>query len=311
MKLMKSQREKRLFQLMCLIIGFVISIFLNGTLLVVSYYQHTNSNTLQEEFQTWKEDKDMELVAYQEQLEEMKSSMILLQEEKNQLLTQVKQTTEASAGGNKVAYLTFDDGPTDLTPKILDVLKEYGVHATFFVLGSKVKQHPELLKRMIEEGHAIGNHSNTHRYEKMYISLDALRTEIQVCNDEIMKAAGVQATAFRFPGGSSNSMFQRYAKDVPRSEFLKLVGDMGMVYHDWNVSSLDASYTSVTKEQIVNAVVHGAANKKMINVLMHDVNKNQATLQALPIIIEKLQELGYSIESITSNSVPVQHKIAS
>ena len=110
MKLMKSQREKRLFQLMCLIIGFVISIFLNGTLLVVSYYQHTNSNTLQEEFQTWKEDKDMELVAYQEQLEEMKSSMILLQEEKNQLLTQVKQTTEASAGGNKVAYLTFDDG---------------------------------------------------------------------------------------------------------------------------------------------------------------------------------------------------------
>ncbi len=311
MKLMKSQREKRLFQLMCLIIGFVISIFLNGTLLVVSYYQHTNSNSLQEEIQIWKEDKDMELIAYQEQLEEMKSSMILLQEEKNQLLAQVKQTTEVSTGGNKVAYLTFDDGPTDLTPKVLDVLKEYGVHATFFVLGSKAKQHPELLKRMIEEGHAIGNHSNTHRYEKMYISLEALRTEIQVCNDEIMKAAGVQATAFRFPGGSSNSMFQRYAKDVPRNEFLKLVGDMGMVYHDWNVSSLDASNAAVTKEQIINAVVHGAANKKMINVLMHDVNKNQATLQALPIIIEKLQEMGYSIESITSNSVPVQHKIAS
>lgn len=88
----------------------------------------------------------------------------------------------------KVAYLTFDDGPSsNITPKVLDVLKEEGVKATFFVLGQNVKTHPEQLKRIYEEGHYIANHSYTHKYSKIYASVDALLEEFNDTEAEIKK----------------------------------------------------------------------------------------------------------------------------
>lgn len=308
----RTKREKRLRQLMMLITGCIISVFLNGFLAIGHYLQYQNVGLMKQtigDHEVLIDQLQDQNALYVERFEEMTETIRQLQKEVETLQShQVPVSTPIT--GRKVAYLTFDDGPTDLTPKVLDVLKENDVKATFFVVGNNVKRYPEIAKRIVEEGHTIGNHSHTHRYEKLYTSLDALKAEINYCNDEIYKATGMTAQVFRFPGGSSNSLFHNYAPEVPLNSWLSLIHEMGMEYHDWNVSSLDASSKAVTSKEIVNAVVSGAKSKSQVNVLMHDVNKNQATLEALPEIIRKLKEMGFSIEAITSKSSPIQHKIA-
>lgn len=297
-----SKREKRLRQLMTLIILAAVSVLLNGFFMVYSYLSHqqvkeleTQVVQLQEEITDYTTIND-ELIMYASELE-YKSS---------QLYCPVINPTQG-----KIAYLTFDDGPTSLTPKVLDVLKEYNVHATFFVNGVKVKGNQEILKRMVEEGHTIGNHTTTHKYETLYKALDNLKAEILDTNNRVYEATGYTVKAFRFPGGSSNTQFMTHSPNTPLNDWLRLVHELGMEYYDWNVSSLDASGTYKTADQIYNAVINGAKNKNQITVLMHDVPNNQTTLEALPRMIEKLLAEGYSIEAITPNSKPIQHKTAS
>lgn len=309
----KTRREKRLFQLMVLIVGCVISVFLNGFFAVGSYMQHQNITKMKQENTSLVElvsNHEEQQLLQEERLQELSQSILLMQREMEELQKKMAETKVPSSNGKKIAYLTFDDGPTQLTPKVLDVLKEYEAKATFFVLGNNVKKLPEVAKRIVEEGHAIANHTHTHRYEKLYGSIEGLQAEIKYCNDEIYKATGVQATAFRFPGGSSNTMMYTYSPSSTRQQWYDAVHEMSMEYHDWNVSSLDASGRQVSAAEIVQSVVGGARNKNQINVLMHDVNKNTATLEALPEIIVRLKEMGYSLEAITSNTIPVQHKIS-
>ena len=105
----------------------------------------------------------------------------------------------------KIAYLTFDDGPTlKSTPKILDILSEEDVKATFFVVGKHVKEHPKLVKRAYDEGHYIANHGYSHYNDKLYINSDSFIHEILSTDIEISKAIGIEnysSHVFRFPNG--------------------------------------------------------------------------------------------------------------
>ncbi len=104
----------------------------------------------------------------------------------------------------KRAFLTFDDGPSAVTPTILEVLKQENVKASFFVLGSRVEAMPDIIKRIYEEGHYIANHGYSHTYSAIYSSPQAVLDEYNKCNEAVKKAIGKQeynSHLFRFPGG--------------------------------------------------------------------------------------------------------------
>ena len=139
----------------------------------------------------------------------------------------------------KIAYLTFDDGPTlKSTPKILDILSEENVKATFFVIGKHVKEYPELVKRAYDEGHYIANHSYTHNNDKLYTNADSFINEILSTDIEISKAIGIEnyhSYIFRFPNGYMAPSYKSRKK-----EYAKLLPSIGYTYIDWNTLNKDS-----------------------------------------------------------------------
>ena len=194
--------------------------------------------------------------------------------------------------GNKVAYLTFDDGPTEnITPHILDVLAKYEVKATFFVLGKLAEANPELLRREVREGHAIGNHSYSHVYKQIYASSDSLMQEVKK-TEQVLKEIlgdGFSTRVFRFPGGS----FDTYKQ--PMKEVLK---EKGYVYVDWNTVNGDEEIKNPSADALFNKVKETAGAKEKLVVLMHDSANKQTTLQSLPRVIEYLKAQGYAFKTL-------------
>lgn len=205
----------------------------------------------------------------------------------------------------KVAYLTFDDGPSSMTPQILDVLKEYNVKATFFVVHTDSEELMAYTKRAFDEGHEIAVHSYTHNYKQIYQSADTFIEDFEKTNQWIMSITGQKTTQFRFPGGSSNG----YVNRDDLNEILYRMGERRCVHHDWNVSSGDAAPTLRTKEQILENIMGTATGFNEPVILMHDVSKNTTTLEALPEIIEQLRAKGYTFDTVSSIAQPAQHRI--
>lgn len=198
-------------------------------------------------------------------------------------------------------YLTFDDGPSDLTGKILDVLMDKDVKATFFVIGKYLESEKgkNLLKRIAEEGHAIGIHSYSHEYREIYGSVENFLDDFYLTYNLISDITGKAPEIFRFPGGSING----YSSTI----YKELIAEMirrGFVYYDWNVSSQDAAlHTSV--RQIYNSVCLGTKQKTRSIILMHDSYDKGNTLKALPQIIDTLFDNGYYFKTLTRDVAPV------
>ena len=203
-------------------------------------------------------------------------------EEKISTLTKSKE---------KIAYLTFDDGPTlKTTSKILDILKEENVKATFFVVGKHVKEHPEIVKREYEEGHYIANHGYSHNNSKLYASNNSFISEIKNTDIEIGKAIGVSnysSHVFRFPNGYMSANYKDKKKEA-----LKLLSQMNYSYVDWNCLNKD-SETKYTNEQLLNNLKKSAKNKGTLVVLMHDTSDVNDSSKILRDSIYYLRAQGY------------------
>ena len=133
----------------------------------------------------------------------------------------------------KVAYLTFDDGPSGTyTPQFLEVLKEHHILATFFVVGNQVEQHPEIVQQIQQQGHTIANHSYSHDFNKVYSNPTAFINDIEQANNAIEQACGQRAKIIRFPGGSATAKGQFPA-------IKELLNQKGYTYVDWNASCGD------------------------------------------------------------------------
>ena len=206
-----------------------------------------------------------------------------------------------------VIYLTFDDGPSStITPKILDVLKEKGVHATFFILNyNETNEH--LVKREINEGHAIGIHGYSHKYSEIYTSVEACYNNIIKLQDKIYKSTGIKTMLVRFPGGSSNTVSKKYCVGVMSKVSEKILSE-GFKYYDWNVLSGDSGDVK-TKEGVYNNVTKGIKPGRDNIILMHDFSGNNKTLEALPEIIDYGLNNGYKFEVITTDTEMVKQKI--
>lgn len=190
---------------------------------------------------------------------------------------------------NKVAYLTFDDGPsTAVTPKILDILKQENVQATFFVIGSMCEENPELLKREKAEGHSVGNHTYSHEYNIVYSSPENFIKDIKKSEDIITKIIGSHDTSLiRFPGGSFG-----------RHSYKDAVSKAGYRYIDWNCLTGDAEVSRASVDRLLLRFNETIGNQDKLIILMHDAPYKTTTPEALPQIIKILKDKGYTFKGL-------------
>lgn len=197
-------------------------------------------------------------------------------------------------GNKKIAYITIDDGPYSYTPAFLDVLDQYDVLATFFLLGKTKDEYNPIYKRIANSGHTVANHTYSHSIRNgLYNSVDSFVNDVLKQEKFLYEKIGVKTDILRFPGGSSS------AKASFRYKILERLRTHNYGYIDWNVSSGDAG-GKPTKESVYSNVINGAKNKNVIVILMHDFSK--ATLSALPSIIEDLRKNDYIFLPLFYNS---------
>ena len=209
---------------------------------------------------------------------------------------------KADDGEKLKVYLTFDDGPSTNTQQILDILKQYNVKATFFVIGKTDDLSKEMYKKIVEEGHTLGMHSYSHKYSVIYDSMSAFEQDFNQIHDYLNEVTGVDCKYYRFPGGSSNQV-----SNSDMREFIRYLNDRGITYYDWNVSSGDATSQAYTADELIQNVMGDVTKYKTSVVLMHDSAVKPATVEALPALIEQLQGIGAEILPIDENTATVHH----
>ncbi|PPQ46340.1 polysaccharide deacetylase [Paenibacillus peoriae] len=215
---------------------------------------------------------------------------------KQQMLGQMPD----GADGKKVAYLSFDDGPSvTVTPQILDILKKQKVKATFFIVGKEANENEHtrnLIKRIVKEGHAIGNHTYSHNYKYLYpnrrVNTDHVMQEIEKNNQVLKSILGPEFSTrmIRFPGGHM-TWNRRDPQGMAALDKVLLQKDYHQV--DWNVLTKDAEGKSKKAPALINQFIRSVKGREKAIILMHDTYGKEETAKALPQIIEYLKKQGY------------------
>ena len=194
-------------------------------------------------------------------------------------------------------YLTFDDGPSEEnTARVLDILKARNIKAAFFLVGENVERHPEMARRIVQEGHTIGIHCYSHDYKALYDSVDSYIADFEKAQEAVRAATGVEVKLFRFPGGSINA----YNKKV----YQQIAGEMtnrGYIYYDWN-ASLEDAVSNPKAETLIQNAVNSTLDRKKIILLAHDVVGE--TGRCLEELLDQFPE--YEMELLTEETEPIQ-----
>ena len=223
---------------------------------------------------------------------------------------EVKKMLEGKASNNdKEIFLTFDDGPSENTREILKILKEEDVHATFFDIGSALKdnkENQELLKQEIDQGNAVAGHSFSHNYKTLYpgnsVDVNKFMNELNETN-EIMKSVlgkNFNARVIRMPGGY---MSRRYYRDPNLKALDEAFAKDNIVSIDWDAETGDATGRHYTVEQYVQNSAKNINTLNHVILLMHDAAAKKETVQALPAIIKFYKEHGYAFKVIKNSPV--------
>lgn len=215
----------------------------------------------------------------------------------------VKQTATTSSG-NKVVYLTFDDGPGAHTQQLLDILDKYNVKVTFFVTNVN-SGYENMIAKEAAAGHTVAIHSASHDYKKIYSSVDAYFADLNEMSDIIYAQTGQRPKLIRFPGGSSNTVSLKYCSGI-MTTLTKAVTDQGYKYFDWNVSSGDAGGTTSTEEVYQN-VVNGMKSHNVSVVLQHNIKG--FSVNAVERIIQWGLANGYTFLPLTTSTEDVHHGV--
>ena len=202
----------------------------------------------------------------------------------------------------KTIYLTFDDGPSPHTARLLDVLAKYDVKATFFVMNTS---HISMISRAAQEGHAIAIHTYTHRYSEIYASDNAFLNDLQKMQDVIYQHTGIRTMLTRFPGGSSNSVSSAYNRGI-MTRLTKKLREMGYQYFDWNVDSNDAGGAK-SAEEVFNNVTKGVSSRTNSVVLQHDTQ--DFSVDAVERIIAWGLCNGYTFKALDLDSPGCHHGV--
>ena len=211
-----------------------------------------------------------------------------------------------NGNGSKIIYLTFDDGPSQYTGELLDILAKYNVKATFFVTGIN-RNYSYYIKQAFDQGHTIALHTNSHNYSVVYSSVDAYFNDLNAVNELVKSQTGSYSSLIRFPGGGSNTVSKNYSVGI-MSKLASMVEEKGYRYFDWNVSSGDASGTIMSSDVYANNIINGLGNGSYYVVLQHDTNIN--SIRAVGTVIEYGLSHGYSFKALDMGSPVVHHRIA-
>jgi peptidoglycan/xylan/chitin deacetylase (PgdA/CDA1 family) len=212
-------------------------------------------------------------------------------------------TVSDTEDGIRKVYLTFDDGPSSNTSKILDILAEYDVKATFFVVGKEEERYQPLYKRIVEEGHTLAMHSYSHKYNEIYQSKESYVEDLTKLQEFLYDTTGVWCRYCRFPGGSSNTVSR-----VDMHELIGYLEEQDMSYFDWNVSSGDASSAYISPEAIVRNSTANLGEFHEAMILLHDASDKDSTVEALPRLIEQIQAMeDTKIVPITDDTGAIHH----
>lgn len=209
---------------------------------------------------------------------------------------------EEDAGVRKV-YLTFDDGPSSNTARILDILAEYDVKATFFVVGKEEEKYQPLYNRIVEEGHTLAMHSYSHKYNEIYQSVESYSADLSKLQEFLYDTTGVWCRYCRFPGGSSNTVSR-----VDMHELIAYLDDQDMSYFDWNISSGDANSSYISASDIIRNCTVNLKDYNEAIILMHDASEKNSTVEALPKLIETIQAMeDTKLVPITEDTERIHH----
>lgn len=217
--------------------------------------------------------------------------------------TPKKCFSSVSNGKPGVIYLTFDDGPsTKNTARLLDILKEENVKATFFLTDKTNTDY--LIKRMYDEGHTIGLHTASHNYKYIYSSTTNFIKDIEKIQEKVARITGEKPSIIRFPGGSSNTV-SSFNPGI-MCTLSNMVIEKGYHYFDWNVSSGDAGSKRSKKNTYRNVTNNLSKNRANV-VLMHDIY--DSTVDAVKDIIKYGKDNGYTFEKITMDTEMYTHYV--
>ena len=205
-------------------------------------------------------------------------------------------------GSGGTIYLTFDDGPSGYTPRLLDILDKYDVKATFFVVKTN---KIDIIEDIADRGHVVAMHTASHDFEEVYSSTEAYFKDLRKIQKQIEKYCGYKPTLLRFPGGGSNTISRKYCEGI-MTELTTLVEEKGYTYFDWNVDSDDAG-SARTATTVYNNVVTGCSTRKSSVVLMHDIKSY--TVDAIEDIIKWGRDNGYTFKALTASSPTYHHRV--
>lgn len=213
----------------------------------------------------------------------------------------VPEWTGETVDGGKVCCLTFDDGPSANTDRVLEILDRYGIKATFFVVGSAATgaAGQQRMKNIVAAGHTLAMHSWSHDYKKVYASVESFLEEFNSLYNWIYEVTGVYPSVYRFPGGSING--------YDRGVYQEIIAEMtrrGFVYFDWNASAQDATAHPRPAWDIAADCLKGVG-RDLVVVLCHDSAARGTTVDALPAVIEGYQNAGYTFSALHPGVTPV------
>ena len=258
------------------------------------------SNIVEAEENTYKEPSENEIIKGKNHTYKAEKNAV----SPNEVRKMLDGKYEGELKDKKVVFLTFDDGPSIQTEKVLNILEEKGVQGTFFILGENIKKsekNKDVIKKIVESGNSLGNHTYTHDFKKLYpggnIDLDAFMKEYKDTENELKEILGdnFKNNLVRFPGGENTRI---YKKDKNLAETLKVFDEEGISSIDWNALNGDAEGRSYSNDEMINYVKRSSADKNHVVILMHDSAPKEKTVQILPEVIDYYKSQGYEFKII-------------
>lgn len=204
----------------------------------------------------------------------------------------------------KIIYLTFDDGPSEHTPRLLDVLDKYHVKVTFFVVGTS--DYIDTVKDIVRRGHTIGAHSISHNYKKIYSDDRVFMDELYETQKIIYDLTGIKTYLMRFPGGSSNTISRNYSKNV-MTRLTAAVEQQGFTYFDWDVDSGDTDRVASTPGEIFHNITTRIQDYEFATILQHDIKGY--SVDAVESVILWGLENGYTFDALSETGYVAHHEL--
>ncbi len=258
------------------------------------------------ELQTEKEEKMAVQQQLQADVDGIKNLYNTILETRTQYGLKVRQLEEMIMNGEtdiKICYLTFDDGPNNLTQAIVEKLAEHDAYATFFTIGTNnADGQAANLRREIMGGHTVANHTYSHYFNgSLYRELDIFINQVKKQDQKVFEATGFHTQLFRFPSGSAFCPF--------KEEAIAWLEENGYKWVDWNASAWDAGFANMQYDglTISNHILKTIADQKITVVLCHDFN--YGTYDALDLVIPELKSRGYIFLPMFPESITLEEPL--